>query len=576
MLTIFGAHQQMCDGLSRRDFLRVGALGGGLTLADMLRLKAQGSTGASPKAVIMMCLSGGPSHMDMYDMKPDAPAEYRGEWKPIQTNVPGFDICEHMPLQAKVADKMALVRNMKFLQGGHTPPELLTGFVDSRKPDIGAAVSKLRRDASLMGELPPYVSLNIESYPSFLGTAYKPFAPKAETGGLGLARGLTMDRLEDRKVLMQAFDTLSRDLDDHRRNLAGADLFNTQALRMISTSKARDAFDIGKEPDKVEPPKVVPPKTVTRVYRSNFVDANLVGEALLKMFPQQLTVSGVSTQLTPRMGDRDTAAATGVSSGILKTDGQARPSKLLVVRGPEDIVDAAMEIAKEMDFERPQVGIAVTIHDISNDALKDLGLTWEYGKLQIEEQSPRGINFGSFSRVPFTAVGTIRALERSDKAKLLASPNVSVLDGESAFILIGNRINFPVLVGFSQANTPIFDKQEERVGIYLQVSASVSNDGQITLSLYPQVSTVTGFLEVNGASYPQISTREAQTTLRVKSGETIVMGGMLKDEELSSVEKVPLLSQIPILGELFTHRKKTKSSSQVIISITPAILESNP
>lgn len=332
----------------------------------------------------------------------------------------------------------------------------------------------------------------------------------------------------------------------------------------------------GKEPDKVEPPKVVPPKTVTRVYRSNFVDANLVGEALLKMFPQQLTVSGVSTQLTPRMGDRDTAAATGVSSGILKTDGQARPSKLLVVRGPEDIVDAAMEIAKEMDFERPQVGIAVTIHDISNDALKDLGLTWEYGKLQIEEQEPRGINFGSFSRVPFTAVGTIRALERADKAKLLASPNVSVLDGESAFILIGNRINFPVLVGFSQANTPIFDKQEERVGIYLQVSASVSNDGQITLSLYPQVSTVTGFLEVNGASYPQISTREAQTTLRVKSGETIVMGGMLKDEELSSVEKVPLLSQIPILGELFTHRKKTKSSSQVIISITPAILESNP
>src|SRR5262249_6522345 len=105
MLTFLGNPQRHCDGLSRRDFLKVGALGvGGLTLADFLRLKARGSmpSGSSHKAIIMVFLGGGPSHMDMYDLKPEAPVEYRGELKPIRTNVPGMDICELMPLQAKM------------------------------------------------------------------------------------------------------------------------------------------------------------------------------------------------------------------------------------------------------------------------------------------------------------------------------------------------------------------------------------------------------------------------------------------------------------------------------------------
>src|SRR5262245_22826565 len=90
------------NGLSRRDVLRVGALGlaCGLTQSDVFRLRAQSQAKAAHKAVIMICLEGGPSHLDMYDLKPNAPAEIRGEFKPIQTNVPGIEICEHMPLQA--------------------------------------------------------------------------------------------------------------------------------------------------------------------------------------------------------------------------------------------------------------------------------------------------------------------------------------------------------------------------------------------------------------------------------------------------------------------------------------------
>src|SRR5262245_56929273 len=113
MLTLF--NDARCT--TRRDFLRLGGLGvGGLTLGDLLRLKAQatGKPQTQSKAVIFVYLFGGPSHIDSYDMKPDAPAEYRREFKPIRTNVPGFDICELMPQQAKIADRLALVRNMTF------------------------------------------------------------------------------------------------------------------------------------------------------------------------------------------------------------------------------------------------------------------------------------------------------------------------------------------------------------------------------------------------------------------------------------------------------------------------------
>ena len=106
----------------------------------------------------------------------------------------------------------------------------------------------------------------------------------------------------------------------------------------------------------------------------------------------------------------------------------------------------------------------------------------------------------------------------------------------------------------------------------MQVAANVSSDGTMTLSLYPQVSTVTGYLNLNGASYPQIATREAQTTVRIRSGETLVMGGLIRDEDVHSLEEIPLLSKIPIFGELFRHRNVTKTRSQVIITITPTII----
>jgi uncharacterized protein (DUF1501 family) len=255
MLTIFGSNRRLCDGFSRRDFFKVGALGvGGLTLADLLRVRAHATTLTSSKAIIMVYLNGGPSHMDLYDLKPDAPVEYRGEFRPTRTNVAGMDICEHLPLQARIADKFAIIRNMRFRQQGHTSPELYTGQLTGNRPSIGSIVSKLRRDGGVIDAMPPFVSMGDGNHvpgPGFLGKAHEPYQPGSRAANLGLAAGITRDQLADRRTLLNTFDTLRRDLDAGRASLQAMDAFNSQALEMITSNRARDAFDISAEPERI-------------------------------------------------------------------------------------------------------------------------------------------------------------------------------------------------------------------------------------------------------------------------------------------------------------------------------------
>src|SRR5262252_3099829 len=144
MFNLTGSAHRMCDGFSRREFFKVGALGlGGLTLADLFRLQGKAASG-SAKSVIMVYLPGGPSHIDMYDMKPNAPAEIRGEFKPIATNVPGIDICELMLLQAKIADKYTIVNGLQTVDT-HSAEMLMRCTLGGpvRRPVFGSIVSKM-------------------------------------------------------------------------------------------------------------------------------------------------------------------------------------------------------------------------------------------------------------------------------------------------------------------------------------------------------------------------------------------------------------------------------------------------
>jgi hypothetical protein len=259
MLTFLGSEYQCCDRIPRRSFLKAGALGlGGVTLADLLRLKAQGaSRPRSLKSIIMVYLHGGPSHIDMFDMKPDAPAEIRGEFKPTHTSLPGLDICEHMPLLGKIADKMTVIRNMSFSEypDGHNPPLVYTGYPTRSmvRPTFGSVVSKLRGGA--VPEMPPYVAFDnpwsTEFASDYLGAAHRPFIPGSGLQSLGPSGDVTLERMTDRKELLRSFDRLRRDMDDARGSVAAMDAFQARALDMVLTPKARDAFDIQKEPDRV-------------------------------------------------------------------------------------------------------------------------------------------------------------------------------------------------------------------------------------------------------------------------------------------------------------------------------------
>jgi type II secretory pathway component GspD/PulD (secretin) len=374
------------------------------------------------------------------------------------------------------------------------------------------------------------------------------------------------------KLTLRLSNVKLRELINHVCAMASLSFIRVGTTYVIATEAQLKAGYPSEWMSAHEGSTVVPDAEKTTTYLANYVNAAQLVETIKSMFGDTIKLATGASQLTPTIAYQATSGVTGIQAGVLTKDDSAR-GRMIVLWGPGSVVDAAVALMKQLDYARPQVAIKVTIHDISNEALKELGTSWTFGDLSITESTPSGFNFGTFSRSGLSFSAQLKALEKKDVAKLLASPNVSVLDGERAFILIGSRLSYPVLIGYSQANTPIYDKQEERVGIYLQVSASVADGDKITMNIYPQVSTVTGFLQVNGASYPQISTREAQTSLRVSSGETIVMGGLLRDEDVSQMEKVPLISEIPILGELFKRRKTTKVSSQVIITITPVVIK---
>lgn len=252
--------QPFCDGLTRRDFLHIGGLAmGGLSLADILRAEAHAGIQRSHKAIIMVFLSGGPPHQDLVDLKPDAPLEIRGEFEPIATNVPGIDICEHLPRLATMMDKFAVIRSLVGSEGRHAAFQCLTGRPAAAQPpggwpSLGSAVSKLRGPTG--PDVPPFVSLVPKmkgmgwadpGQPGFLGVAHAPFRPTGPGQADMVLEGITLDRLHDRQGLLARFDRFRREADASGL-MAGLDAFNQQAFGILTSSKLAEALDLSREP----------------------------------------------------------------------------------------------------------------------------------------------------------------------------------------------------------------------------------------------------------------------------------------------------------------------------------------
>ncbi|MCH2203527.1 MAG: DUF1501 domain-containing protein [Fuerstiella sp.] len=259
-----------CDGIIRRDFLRVGAAGAfgfGATLPGMLEQQAlaTGTQTSGPQgppgdvSVIYIFLLGGLSTIDTLDMKPNAPAEVRGEFSQIQTNVPGIEVCEHLPHTAQHADKFSLVRSFAHGDSGHGSGDkyMLTGYLQQERPAFGSVAA---HEFGSRGGIPPYVvmpSMHPSAGPSFLGSAAAPFLIDADPSAPGfavpdLAPPLDIDasRLADRRSVLGTVDRFRRHVDS--RGEAGAyNKFRERAFALMTSAEAKRAFDIQRESESV-------------------------------------------------------------------------------------------------------------------------------------------------------------------------------------------------------------------------------------------------------------------------------------------------------------------------------------
>ncbi len=261
-----------CSGpVSRRSFLQMGALGiGGLGLADMLRLQAQAANPVTQEdtAVIFVWLPGGPPHLDMYDMKPEASSEYRGDFHPIRTNVAGVDVCELMPLHARCADKYSVIRSISHTfadhGGGHkkflaardpkSPVDTVNDY-----PACASVVAKCRE--ARQNGLPNYISMtdpgrdgvDVFAFGSaYLGPSYTPFSipgdpsrPDFKVNNIELDQKVS-ERMDDRLSLLGGFDTLRRNVDSSGI-MHAMDGFNRKALDMLTSARMRQAMDLSQE-----------------------------------------------------------------------------------------------------------------------------------------------------------------------------------------------------------------------------------------------------------------------------------------------------------------------------------------
>ena len=266
MLTIYRrSHAQHGSPLSRRGFLQIGALTACATTLDLAQVLRADTTqpGRRHKSVINIFLAGGPPHQDMWDLKPEAPSEIRGEFRPIHTKVPGIEIGETFPRIASIMDRCAILRSVVGATGGHDAWQCTTGWsprdlqILGGHPSIGAVATKVLGsvDPSVpafvgLAELTRHAPWSDPGSPGFLGPAYRCFKP--EGSGLDDMKlsGITLDRLGDRKALLASVDRLRRDADASGA-MNAADSFTQQAFNVLTSSRLLEALDVSKEDPRI-------------------------------------------------------------------------------------------------------------------------------------------------------------------------------------------------------------------------------------------------------------------------------------------------------------------------------------
>ncbi|HET6455186.1 MAG TPA: secretin and TonB N-terminal domain-containing protein [Armatimonadota bacterium] len=318
--------------------------------------------------------------------------------------------------------------------------------------------------------------------------------------------------------------------------------------------------------------------SVTELYEVKYADIGELQSLLATM------LKGLQVSIGPNQGfnlqcpEAIAMGSEGTSTSPTnsKITEQVAPPKVLILQGSQEDVDKAKEFLAKVDVPQQQILIEAKVIDVNDDASKDLGIDWGdqgvFSEQTISETPDSGLNIGRFTRTGLNIMTRIRALIQDKKGKVLANPNVLALDGKPSSIFIGDEVKYVINVDHTLQGTTV-STETARVGVQLHTISRVSSDGYITMDLHPEVSVITSFLDTPaGLSLPQISRRFIDSTVRVKDGETIVIGGLVKDDDIKTVSGIPLLKDLPIIGQLFRSKSTSKIHSEVMMFITPKLV----
>ncbi len=255
-------------------------------------------------------------------------------------------------------------------------------------------------------------------------------------------------------------------------------------------------------------------------------------------------------------------------------------AKTIVLRGPEGAVTAAVKLLERVDVKPQQVAVEVRVIDTTPEVASNLGLSFVDGTTGLNSWSPfsftedqtkkKVAGFGQFVRDPFSFSAVLNASIEHKETKVLASPNLLITDNDQANIFVGDTLRVLLSTGGGVGVTSTTTVQEFPIGIIMLLRPRINGDGNITMRIHPTVSSITS---VSANGLPQTSEREADTTVVAHDGETIVLGGLIRDEDTKALAEVPILSQLPIVGELFKNRKRSRTRKEVLVLITTHIVK---
>jgi len=333
--------------------------------------------------------------------------------------------------------------------------------------------------------------------------------------------------------------------------------------------------------------------TRTEIYRVKYVSPQELLNTLTSIF------SDIQVSLAPsdgfdlaapeavKMSSDAASGATVTHSKVEKKADELGYVQAVIIRGPTSSVEKALEMAAKLDVKSPQVKIEAKVTSLTEDGAKKLGLTWEWGDFAVIEDSTTRtttttsgdveevtkILFGNgrFSRQPWSFGAKLEAIIEEGNGKLLASPSLLCLEGKPSVFFVGDEVTYIQRIETTPTGQNILTDTKQ-VGVQLRVNADVSPDGFITMNLHPEVSVLKLTVE-QGVALPVVTRRFTDHVVRVKDGDTIVIGGLIQDDELEEMSKVPLLGDLPFLGQIFRHKSKTRAHSEVVMFITASLIK---